>query len=140
MATQVDRARLYFRYRPARVSLAADPELATFRAFRVPKPEATPEFMEGLRSARTTAGGELPEPLSILDAANALDEMDRFEFTPTDTEEMERQFPQRVGQFLLDRAGIIRWANIEATREGVAGVGQFPTDEEFLAAAGTLSG
>lgn len=138
VATQVERARLYFRYRPTRLSLAADPELATFRAFQVPKPAATPALMEGLRTVRTTFGRELPEPMSVLDAANALDEKDRFEYTETDTEEAERQFPQLVGQFLLDRAGIIRWVNIEGAREGVVGVGQFPTDEEFLAAAATI--
>jgi peroxiredoxin len=139
VATPVERARLYFRYRPARLSLAADAEMATFRAFRVPKPEATPELMESLRTTHTDVMGELPEPMSILDAANTLDEKDRFEFTPSDNEEMERQFPQLVGQFLLDRAGTIRWVNIEAT-EGLAGLGRFPTDEEFLAAARALEG
>jgi peroxiredoxin len=138
VASQVDRARLYFRYRPTRLPMAADPELTTFRAFRVPKPEATPQLMEGLRAARTDAMGELPEPVSIFDAANALDEKDRFEHTPTDTEEMEKQFPQLLGQFLLDREGIIRWVNIEAAREGLAGLGNHPTDEEFLAAARAL--
>src|SRR3984893_7833105 len=34
--TPLERARLYFKYRPARVLLAADPEAATHRAFRVP--------------------------------------------------------------------------------------------------------
>ncbi len=140
VATQVDRARLYFRYRPTRLPLAADPELQAFRAFQVPKPEPTPEFMAGLRTVRTNPTGELPEAMSILDAANALDEMDRFEFTQTDNAEMERQFGQLVGQFLLDRAGIIRWVNIEAARDGIAGVGKFPTDEEFLAAAAGLAG
>ena len=140
VSTQLDRARLYFRYRPTSLPLAADPELTMLRAFRVPKPEPTPELMESMRAAKTTVNGELPEPMSILDAANALDETDRFEFTPTDTEDMERQFPQLVGQFLLDRSGIIRWVSIEAARDGVAGVGKFPTDEEFLAAAATLTG
>jgi peroxiredoxin len=138
VASQVDRARLYFRYRPTRLSLAADPELATFRAFQVPKPEATPQLMESLRTTQSDAGGELPERVSILDAVNALDEKDRFEHTPTDTEEMEKQFPQLLGQFLLDRAGIIRWVNIETAREGLAGLGNHPTDEEFLAAARAL--
>ncbi len=136
VATQVERARLYFRYRPTRLPLAADPELTTLRAFRVPKPEVTPQLMDDLRATPTDVMGELPQPLSILDAANALDEKDRFEYTPTDTEEMERQFPQLVGQFLLDRAGIIRWVNIEAT-EGLVGLGRFPTDEEFVAVART---
>jgi peroxiredoxin len=137
VATDADRARRYFRYRPTRLPLAADPELATHRAFQVPKPEATPRLMEDLKSVRTDVGGELAQPMSIMDAANALDQKDQFEHTPTDNEEMEKQFPQLVGQFLLDRHGIIRWVNIEAV-EGVAGIGKFPTDEEFLAAAATL--
>ena len=31
----------------------------------------------------------------------------------------ERQFPQLKGQFLVDRDGIVRWANIECS-EGIA--------------------
>src|SRR5512146_49486 len=34
--TPLERARLYFKYRPARVLLAADPEAATHRAFGAP--------------------------------------------------------------------------------------------------------
>lgn len=139
VATQVERARLYFRYRPTRLALAADPELLTFRAFRVPKPEPTPQLMEQLRTVKTTVRGELAEPLSLMDAANALDEKDGFEYTPADHEESERQFPQLLGQFLLDRDGIIRWVHIEGTRGGVADIAEFPTDEEFLSAAARLS-
>lgn len=138
VATQLERARLYFQYRPARLALAADPELTTFRAFRVPRPGAKRELEEEMRAVRTTVGGLLPEPVSLMDAANALDEQEQFEWTPTDTEDAERQFPQLVGQFLLDRNGTIRWVNIEAAREGVAGIGLFPADEEFLAAAAAL--
>jgi peroxiredoxin len=138
VASPADRARLYFRYRPTRLALVSDPELATFRAFQVPKPEATPQLMADLQAVRTDVGGELPEPMPIFNAVKALDEKDRFESTPTDTEESKRQFPQLVAEFLMDRAGIIRWVNIEGAREGVAGIGKFPTDEEFLAAAATL--
>jgi hypothetical protein len=51
---------------------------------------------------------------------------------------MERQFPQLKGQFLIDRDGIVRWANIECAAEGVAGVGKFPSAGEILAAARAL--
>jgi Peroxiredoxin len=34
--TPAERARLYFKYRPAKVLLAADPEAATHQAFRLP--------------------------------------------------------------------------------------------------------
>jgi peroxiredoxin len=138
VATRVDRARLYFRHRPTKLSLASDPDLTTFRAFQVPKPEPTPQFMEGLAAARTNAGGELSDSLPIMDAFNALEAKDRFDLAPSDAEEKEKQFPQLVGQFLLDRDGIIRWVNIEAAGEGASGIGKFPTDEEFLAAAARL--
>jgi hypothetical protein len=39
------------------------------------------------------------------------------------------------GQFLIDREGIVRWANIECAKEGLAGVGKFPSTDEILAAA-----
>jgi peroxiredoxin len=137
VATPRDRARLYFRYRPpARLALAADPELTTLRAFRVPKDEWAPELLMG--EARTTLGGLLAEPVSILDAARALEETHPLELTPLDHADEERQFGQLVGQFLLDRDGIIRWLNIEGARGGIAGVGMFPTDEELLGAAARL--
>jgi len=50
---------------------------------------------------------------------------------------MERQWPQLKGQFLIDRNGIVRWANIEAS-EGPAGLGKFPSPEEVMAAARAL--
>jgi hypothetical protein len=34
--TPLERARLYFKYRPARVLLAADPEAATHQSFGIP--------------------------------------------------------------------------------------------------------
>jgi peroxiredoxin len=138
VATPVDRARLYFRHRPSRLSLASDPGLTTFRAFQVPRPEPTPQFMDGLAAARTNAGGELTEPLPIMAAFAALQGKDRFDLTPADAEEQEKQFPQLIGQFLLDRDGIIRWVNIEAAAEGPTGIGKFPTDDQFLAAAARL--
>jgi len=137
VATKLDHARLYFQYRPTRVPLAADPELVTHRGFGIPRPAITPEE---LRAVRGNPTGDLPGPLPILEAANTLDAMDRFEFTETDNEEMERQFGQLVGQFLVDRHGIIRWANIECAKEGLAGIGRFPADEELVAAARALTG
>jgi hypothetical protein len=39
------------------------------------------------------------------------------------------------GQFLIDRDGIVRWAYIECAKEGVAGVGKVPSQEEVVQAA-----
>ena len=135
VASNLDRTRLYFQYRPTRVPLAADPELTTHRAFGITKAPVTPELLEVLQTARTDALGELPRPLPIAEAAEALQQKDRFEFTETDTREAEEQFPMDVGQFLVDRDGIVRWANLEMARGGAAAIGKFPSEEELLAVA-----
>src|SRR5215510_2309501 len=48
VATTLQNARLYVRYRPARLPLAADPELVTHRAYGAPHPPVTPEFTQAL--------------------------------------------------------------------------------------------
>jgi hypothetical protein len=68
-----------------------------------------------------------------------LDRADRFQHTPADLRDMERQFPQLKGQFLIDADGIVRWANVECSNEGIAGVGKFPSDDELLAAAASIA-
>jgi hypothetical protein len=50
---------------------------------------------------------------------------------------MERQWPQLKGQFLIDRDGIVRWANIECA-EGLASIGKIPPAESILSAARAL--
>src|SRR5262245_16487029 len=135
VASNLERTRLYFRYRPTRVPLAVDPALLSHRAFGVLQFPATPELMEAVRNTRVDGMGELPHPLPIMEAARALDERDRFQFTETDTREEHEQGLLDTGQFLLDRDGIVRWVNLESAREGLAGLGKFPSDEELLAVA-----
>ena len=135
VATKPEHARLFFRFRPTQLPLAADPDLITHRSYGLPKPEVTPELMQALETVRIKPDDEFPEPLSIAEASKALDQLDGYQSTETDREDAERQFPQLKGQFLVDRDGIVRWANIECAKEGLAGIGKFPGDEEFLAAA-----
>jgi peroxiredoxin len=137
VATPAENARLYFKFRPTRMRLAADPELATHRAYGLPKPEPTPEMMQAMGSTRINPTGDLPEPLPIPEAAMALAKMDGYADTKTDQADLARQWPQLKGQFLIDRDGIVRWANIECA-EGLAGIGRFPSDEEILTAARAL--
>jgi peroxiredoxin len=137
VATTPENARLYFKFRPTRVPLAADPELSTHRAYGLPRPAPTPEFMEALNTTTVNPNGAFPEPMPIMQAAQALTKADGYVNTPIDQAEMERQWPQLKGQFLIDRDGIVRWANIEAS-EGPAGVGKFPTPDEIMAAARAL--
>jgi peroxiredoxin len=140
VATPPENAQLYFKFRPTRVRLAADPQLTTHRAYRLPKPDPTPEFMKSMEAVRINPHGEFPEPLPIMEAAAATAKADGYANTNTDQADMERQFPQLKGQFLIDRDGIVRWANIECATEGVAGLGKFPSDEEILVAARALRG
>jgi len=138
VATAPENARLYFKYRPARMRLASDPEMSTHRAYRLPKPAATPEFMKEMETVRINPYGELPAALPISEVAMAIAKEDGYAENDTDKADLAHQWPQLKGQFLIDRDGIVRWANIECGTEGFAGVGKFPSDEEILAAARTL--
>lgn len=138
VATNPQHARLYFRFRPAPLPLAADPELITHWAYGLPRPAMTPELMQAVQAARINPTGELREPLPISEAHEALDRLDGFKPSETDRQDSERQFPQLKGQFLVDLNGIVRWAGIECATEGPAGFGKFPTDEELLAATKAL--
>jgi peroxiredoxin len=139
VATTPDNARLYFKFRPTRLHLAADPELTTHRAYGLPKPAPTPELMKAMESTRINPTGEFPEPLPIPQAAMAIAKLDGYTENQIDKADLERQWPQLKGQFLIDRDGIVRWANVECAREGLAGIGKFPSAEEILAAARTLT-
>ena len=138
VATSPENARLYFKFRPTRLRLASDPGLTTHRAYGLPKPVPTPEFMQAVEAVRINPYGEFHEPLPVMEAAVTLGQQDGYTENDTDRAEMERQWPQLKGQFLIDRDGIVRWANVECGAEGVAGVGKFPTEEEILAAAREL--
>jgi peroxiredoxin len=135
VATAPENARLYFKFRPTRMRLAFDPELTTHRAYGVPKPEPTPEMLEALGTVRINPMGDLPEPLPILEAAKVLEKLDGYVHTPTDEREVARQWPQLKALFLIDRGGIVRWANIECSEEGMAGIGKLPSESVILEAA-----
>jgi hypothetical protein len=57
----------------------------------------------------------------------AAEQVDRHDWS-------DRHGAQMIGQFLIDRDGIVRWVNIEGELEGLAGLEKFPTDDEFVAA------
>ena len=137
VATPPENARLYFKFRPTRLRMAADPELATHRAFGVPRPDPTPELMKAAETIRINPEGLLPEPLPITEAFAAAAKLDGYKENEIDHSDMQRQWPQLKGQFLIDRDGIVRWANVECAAEGLAGVGKFPSGEEILTAART---
>jgi peroxiredoxin len=137
VATPPENARLYFKFRPTKLRLGADPELTTHRAYGVPKPEVTPELMDAIGQLKVNPNGELPEALPVQEAAMKLGQMDGYQGTPVDEADMGRQWPQMKAQYLIDRDGVIRWANIECA-DGMENIGRFPTDEEILEALKTL--
>jgi len=139
MNTPAERARLYFRHHATRIVLLADPAAATHRAFAVPSPPLDDTLRAGLGAARVNPTGELPQPLPPLDALAALNIKDGFEPTETDQKIFAGNPAQLVGHFLIDRGGLIRWTNLEAS-EGLDGLGKFPTPAELLATAKALVG
>lgn len=139
VATTAGNARLYFRFHPPRMPVAADPAFVTHRSYGVPAPRRA-DIQDVFQVTRVNPSGELPEPLPIPEASSALSRLDGFAPTPTDREDAARPFLQLLGQFLIDREGIIRWTNIECGQEGLAGLGQFPRDEVLLAAARVVGG
>jgi peroxiredoxin len=135
VATAPENAQLYFKFRPTSLRLAADPQLTTHRAYGLPKPVVNEEFMNAMQTAKINPLGEFPQPLPVIEAAMETAKRDGYAGTATDRAEQERQFPQLKGWFLIDRGGIVRWANIECAKDGMAGVGKFPAAEEILTAA-----
>jgi len=92
-------------------------------------------MLQQLDEIRVNPFGDLPEPLPISQAAKVIGELDGYVSTPTDMGEVDRQWPQLKAQFMIDRNGIVRWAEIECAKEGLAGIGKLPSDEVILGAA-----
>jgi len=142
--TPLERARLYFKYRPARVLLAADPEAETHRAFGVPAGVIVEDESATLWPQSATVGqllaveinptGELPAPQNPFAASEALNRQDGFELTEVDQQIAAAHGTQLAGHFLIDRDGTVRWLQIEAA-ERIGDLAKFPGDEEILRAA-----
>jgi peroxiredoxin len=140
VGTDLDNARVYFKFRPTRLTLGADPQLTTHRSYGVPRPEPTPELMEMVQNTYINPTGELPAPLPVPEAAAALAKLDGYQPTPTDQRDYETTFTQLKGQFLIDRDGIVQWSHIECGKEGLPGMGKFPSHDELLGAAAIVTG
>jgi hypothetical protein len=138
VASKAERARFYFRYRPVRCAIGADPELIAHRAYGVPHSGVTPEIMQAVQGVYRNLARELKLDVPDDQARDAIGRLDGFEVTESEKAEFQRHQVQFTGQFLVDRQGIVRWANIECAQEGPAGIDKFPTDQELLAAARAL--
>ena len=127
--TPCERARLYFRHHPARVTLLAD--AYTHRLFGLPSVTLDETFM----ATRINPTGELPAPMHPMEANAVLNAKDGFVMTSVDEKVFSAHGRQLAGHFLIGRDRIVRWASIEAER-GVHAVATFPTLEEIVDATG----
>lgn len=139
VATEADNARLYFKHRPSKMPIVADPECSTHRAFGLPAPPVTDDLMQAFMATKINPTGELSEPMNAIEGAHKLDALDGYTQTATDLRDSEKHLTQLKGQFLLDRDAIVRWANIECAKEGIPGFGKFPTEADLMAAVRSLA-
>jgi peroxiredoxin len=137
VATPPQHVRLYLKHHPVPIILGADPAMTTHAAYGLPK--IPKEKWREFRSTRINPTGELPAPLPIPEANEALGQLDLFTPAPTDREDMQRTWNQLHGFFLIDRTGIVRWVFVEAA-DGLAAMGRYPPEAELVTAARTLSG
>jgi peroxiredoxin len=144
--TPTERARLYFRYHPMPTLLAAsDPERASHRAFGLPNLEFTENetawphkvSMDAVMAMRLERPGELPEPMDPYAASEFLNKLDRYDVTEADQQMMATGHGQLIGQFLLDREGIVRWTFTEVPEGGSQMFGH-PSPEELMSAASRM--
>jgi hypothetical protein len=139
VATVPARARPYFRLRPARIPLGADADLATHGAYGLPRVPLSPEGVAVAQAAATRLLGQLGQAAPAGNPLEALDQaVPGYERTAADGADLERHQAQFTGQFLIDPAGIVRWAAVECAQDGPAGFGEMPSEEELLAAARAL--
>ncbi|MBV8662955.1 MAG: redoxin domain-containing protein, partial [Hyphomicrobiales bacterium] len=116
--TPIERARLYFRHHPLPNLLAAsDPQRASHRAFGLPALEFTENetawphkvSYADARSIQVELPNELPEPMDPFTALEILNRKDRYDITEDDERMMATGLGQMLGQFLIDREGVVRW-------------------------------
>jgi peroxiredoxin len=145
--TPIERARLYFRYHPMPDLLpAADPERVSHRAFGLPIFEFTENethwpfklSMSDAMKMRVNIPGELPGPMDPGSASALLQERDGYEMTEADQHMVATANNQLVGEFLLDRNGIVRWAFTEAA-EGGRNIFSKPSTQELMSAASQVA-
>ena len=126
--TPIERARLYFRYHPMPALLGGvgpgtrlAPRLrpAQMRVHRErDAPGRTRSPMSDAMAMRVDMPGELPEPMNPFAAVEFLDKKDDYEITEADQQMMATGQGQLVGQFLLDRDGVVRWSFTEVAEGG----------------------
>jgi len=145
--TPIDRAKLYFRYHPMPQILAAsDPERASHRAFGLPNVQFTENesvwphkiSMAEAAALKGYLPDEMPRPMTIDESREFLNKKDGYEVMDADKQMLAAAQAQLVGQFLLDRHGIVRWTFTEAAEGGRHLFGG-PDANELMSAASNVA-
>ena len=144
--TPIERARLYFRYHPVPNLLAAsDPERVSHRAFGLPNLVFTADEDEWprkiaqstLMAMKVKLPGEMPEPMDPMAAMVFLDKADGYEVTEADERMIATGAGQLVGEFLLDRDGVVRWSFTEVP-DGGKNLFGVPRRDELMSVASAM--
>ncbi len=135
VATAPVRARLYFRLNPPRYALGADPELATHRAYGLAVIERNEEAAEMVERAAQRLATELGVRAAPGQGRAVVDAADGFERLASDAADRLRHQIQLIGQFLIDRDGVIRWRRTEDR----ATYAEFPSTRELSSLADRLA-
>ena len=122
---------------------AADPERASHRAFGLPNLQiiegesALPHkvSMSDVKSMRLNVPGEMPEPMDPFATLEYLNKKDNYDIAEADQQMIATGVGQLVGQFLLDRDGVVRWTFSEVLD---GGLGAFPNSEAMMSAASRI--
>lgn len=145
VSTPIERARLYFRYHPMPNMLAAsDPNRISHKAFGLPNLEMTESEtswpykigMDKVMEMRIDLP-ELPEPMDVGSASEYLNKAEGYEITEDDRWVMQTANSQLIGEFLVDRDGVIRWCFTEIEGGG-SRMFTHPTTQELMSAASQL--
>ena len=132
VATPAARARLYFRFHQTRVLLAADPDLTTHRAYSLASTAMTNEIYRMANGAAFAYAREHGIQAKLDSAYADLNTADGYQPTKEDLADEERHQAQFIGQFLVDRHGVVRWANVERSP------GEFPSEADLMTVRGTI--
>ena len=143
--TPIERARLYFRFHPLpNVIAASDPECVSHRAFGLPNLLFTENETDwphkvGMNVAaamRIDIPSELPTPMDPFAAFQFLNEKDGYAMTEAD-ERAAATGAQLIGEFLVDRDGIVRWSFTEVD-EGGRYMFRAPNADEIISATSAV--
>ena len=95
------------------------------------------EDFDDARSMRVTVPDDMPEPMDPFAALEFLNKKDDYDITEADQQVMATGIGQLVGQFLLDRDGIVR-STFTEVHEGGRYMFGAPTARELMSAASQI--